>query len=64
MAAAAPSRVTAIDTHWIWQDGPTLATVRANMAFENPIPFFAALYAVGLALNYWYYWRNGAEKPC
>ncbi len=26
--------------------------------------FFVALYAVGLALNYWYYWRNGAEKPC
>ncbi len=26
--------------------------------------FFAALYAAGLALNYWYYWRNGAEKPC
>ena len=26
--------------------------------------FFAFLYAVGIALNYWYYWRNGAEKPC
>jgi NNP family nitrate/nitrite transporter-like MFS transporter len=26
--------------------------------------FFVFLYAVGIALNYWYYWRNGAEKPC
>jgi len=26
--------------------------------------FFAGLYAVGIALNYWYYWRRGAEKPC
>lgn len=25
---------------------------------------FVGLYAVGLALNYWYYWRKGAEKPC
>lgn len=25
---------------------------------------FAGLYAVGIALNYWYYWRRGAEKPC
>ncbi|MCX8003572.1 MAG: MFS transporter [Burkholderiaceae bacterium] len=25
---------------------------------------FTALYLVGLALNYWYYWRRGAEKPC
>ncbi|MNT83622.1 Glucarate dehydratase [compost metagenome] len=24
MAAAAPGRVTAIDTHWIWQDGENL----------------------------------------
>ncbi len=26
--------------------------------------FFAALYGVGILLNYWYYWRSGAEKPC
>jgi NNP family nitrate/nitrite transporter-like MFS transporter len=26
--------------------------------------FFAFLYAVGIALNYWYYWRRGAERPC
>ncbi len=26
--------------------------------------FFAFLYAVGALLNYWYYWRKGAEKPC
>lgn len=26
--------------------------------------FFAFLYFVGIALNYWYYWRKGAEKPC
>lgn len=25
---------------------------------------FTALYLLGLALNYWYYWRSGAEKPC
>jgi glucarate dehydratase len=26
VAAAAPGRVTAIDTHWIWQDGQRLTT--------------------------------------
>ncbi|HVL57570.1 MAG TPA: MFS transporter, partial [Burkholderiaceae bacterium] len=26
--------------------------------------FFVGLYVVGLALNTWYYWRRGAEKPC
>jgi NNP family nitrate/nitrite transporter-like MFS transporter len=26
--------------------------------------FFAVLYGVGILLNYWYYWRSGAEKPC
>ena len=25
---------------------------------------FVGLYCVGLALNTWYYWRSGAEKPC
>lgn len=25
---------------------------------------FVGFYAVCLLLNYWYYWRNGAEKPC
>ena len=25
---------------------------------------FIGLYAVGIALNYWYYWRKVAEKPC
>lgn len=25
---------------------------------------FVALYGLGLLLNYWYYWRRGAEKPC
>jgi MFS transporter, NNP family, nitrate/nitrite transporter len=25
---------------------------------------FAAFYALCLFLNYWYYWRKGAEKPC
>lgn len=25
---------------------------------------FVGLYAAGLALNYHYYWRTGAEKPC
>jgi glucarate dehydratase len=26
VAAAAPGRITAIDTHWIWQDGQHLTT--------------------------------------
>jgi glucarate dehydratase len=30
VAAAAPGRVTAIDTHWIWQDGERLT--------RNPLP--------------------------
>ena len=25
---------------------------------------FVGFYAVCMVLNYWYYWRNGAEKPC
>ena len=25
---------------------------------------FVVLYGIGLALNYHYYWRRGAEKPC
>ncbi len=25
---------------------------------------FVAFYVLCLGLNYWYYWRNGAEKPC
>lgn len=25
---------------------------------------FVGLYAIGMLLNYWYYWRRGAEKPC
>jgi len=25
---------------------------------------FISLYAAGLLVNYYYYWRNGAEKPC
>jgi NNP family nitrate/nitrite transporter-like MFS transporter len=25
---------------------------------------FVGLYGLGLLLNYWYYWRKGAEKPC
>jgi glucarate dehydratase len=30
VAAAAPGKVTAIDTHWIWQDGQFLT--------KNPLP--------------------------
>jgi NNP family nitrate/nitrite transporter-like MFS transporter len=26
--------------------------------------FFAFLYGVGILMNYWWYWRRGAEKPC
>ncbi|WP_020205017.1 glucarate dehydratase [Cupriavidus sp. WS] len=33
VAAAAPGRVTAIDTHWIWQDGERLT--RAPLKIEN-----------------------------
>lgn len=25
---------------------------------------FVALYGLGMLLNYWFYWRRGAEKPC
>jgi len=33
VAAAAPGRVTAIDTHWIWQDGQRLT--RAPLQIEH-----------------------------
>jgi glucarate dehydratase len=33
VAAAAPGRITAIDTHWIWQDGERLTT--APLAIRN-----------------------------
>lgn len=36
------------------------ATGSPNLALWS----FVALYGVGLLLNYWYYWRRGAEKPC
>lgn len=36
------------------------ATGSPNLALWS----FVALYGVGLLLNYWYYWRSGAEKPC
>ena len=32
VAAAAPGRVTAIDTHWIWQDGQRLTTAPLRIA--------------------------------
>ena len=32
VAAAAPGRVTAIDTHWIWQDGQRLTTAPLQIA--------------------------------
>ena len=38
VAAAAPGRVTAIDTHWIWQDGQRLTTA--------PLPIRAGLIEV------------------
>ena len=31
---------------------------------ENPFFIFAAYYATCLAVNWWYYFRKGAEKPC
>jgi len=36
-------------------------------AAGDPVPFFlgaAAFYAVNVAINWWYYVRNGAERPC
>lgn len=33
----------------------------------DPIPFFigaAAFYAVNIGINWWYYARKGAPKPC
>ncbi|MBV8621764.1 MAG: glucarate dehydratase, partial [Curvibacter sp.] len=38
VAAAAPGRVTAIDTHWIWQDGQRLT--------EEPLPIVGGLVKV------------------
>jgi glucarate dehydratase len=32
VAAAAPGRITAIDTHWIWQDGQRLTTAAPSIA--------------------------------
>ncbi|WP_147652622.1 MFS transporter [Vulcaniibacterium gelatinicum] len=40
---------------------------RSIAATGSPNPAlwcFVALYGIGLALNYHYYWRRGAEKPC
>ena len=34
MGAAAPGRVTAIDTHWIWQNGERLGPVGQGLAME------------------------------
>jgi NNP family nitrate/nitrite transporter-like MFS transporter len=36
-------------------------------AAGDPVPFFigvAAFYAVNVGINWWYYTRRGAEKPC
>ncbi len=39
VAAAAPGRITAIDTHWIWQDGQRLPWSRsASSMAESPSP--------------------------
>ena len=38
VAAAAPGRVTAIDTHWIWQDGQQLT--------QNPLQIVGGKIAV------------------
>jgi len=38
VAAAAPGRITAIDTHWIWQDGQHLTT--------EPLPIIGGRVAV------------------
>ncbi len=33
----------------------------------DPVPFFIGLaifYVINLGINWWYYARRGAEKPC
>ena len=36
VAAAAPGEITAIDTHWIWQDGQRLTTAPVELARRPP----------------------------
>jgi NNP family nitrate/nitrite transporter-like MFS transporter len=50
--------------------GPFLYAVGIAFMIDetgDPVPFFAGLavfYAVNIAINWWYYLRRGAEKPC
>ena len=44
VAAAAPGKITAIDTHWIWQDGQRLTgSPSASSAAGSPSPTVPAL---------------------
>jgi NNP family nitrate/nitrite transporter-like MFS transporter len=36
-------------------------------SFGDPVPFFigaAVFYAINIGINWWYYLRRGAERPC
>jgi glucarate dehydratase len=49
VAAAAPGRVTAIDTHWIWQDGQRLT--RDPLRIENGQVQVPTLPGLGVTLD-------------
>jgi glucarate dehydratase len=49
VAAAAPGRVTAIDTHWIWQDGQRLT--KAPLRIENGLVTVPAKPGLGIELD-------------
>ena len=49
VAAAAPGRVTAIDTHWIWQDGQRLT--KAPLTIEGGLLRVPAKPGLGVALD-------------
>ncbi|MFM7703554.1 MAG: enolase C-terminal domain-like protein [Rubrivivax sp.] len=49
VAAAAPGRVTAIDTHWIWQDGQRLA--KAPLKIEGGLVRVPARPGLGVELD-------------
>ena len=45
----------------------TDARLRASTGSARPTPFFywaAFFYLVCIAINWWFYARKGAEKPC
>jgi len=54
VAAAAPGKIAAIDTHWIWQDGhgSGLFGVPATGAVEVYVPLLVFAFLYGLSMDY------------